>query len=119
MQHERLAPYWRLRRLAPTMSQTTRHISNAQASVPTYELHSLGWKAEPRLASVKAVEPTRLLRLDEAHFRQVLDAQPEVSAAIIRVITRYLRSQLKYAQTVSAQLRALESFGFLSPSIGA
>ena len=42
----------------------------------------------------------------------------EVSAAIIRVITRYLRSQLKYAQTVSAQLRALESFGFLSPSAG-
>jgi hypothetical protein len=73
---------------------------------------------EPRLASVKAVEPTRLLRLDEAHFRQVLDSQPEVSAAIIRVVTRYLRSQLKYAQTVSAQLRALESFGFLSPSAG-
>lgn len=74
---------------------------------------------EPRLASVKAVEPTRVLRLDEAHFRQVLDSQPEVSAAIIRVVTRYLRSQLKYAQSVSAQLRALESFGFLSPSVGA
>jgi len=73
---------------------------------------------EPRLASVKAAESTRLLRLDEAHFREVLDEQPEVSAAIIRVITRYLRSQLKYAQTVSAQLRALESFGFLSPSAG-
>jgi HEAT repeat protein len=74
---------------------------------------------EPRLASVKAVEPTRVLRLDEAHFRQVLDSQPEVSAAIIRVVTRYLRSQLKYAQSVSAQLRALESFGFLSPAAGA
>ena len=74
---------------------------------------------EPRLATVKAAESTRLLRLDEAHFREVLDSQPEVSSAIIRVVTRYLRSQLKYAQTVGAQLRALESFGFLNPSAGA
>jgi hypothetical protein len=66
----------------------------------------------PRLATIKAVEPTSLLRLDAANFREVLDARPEVSAAIIRVITRYLKSQLQYARQASAKLRALESFGF-------
>jgi hypothetical protein len=66
----------------------------------------------PRLATIKAVEPTSLLRLDAANFREVLDARPEVSAAIIRVITRYLKSQLQYARQASAKLRAVESFGF-------
>ncbi len=74
---------------------------------------------EPRLATVKAAELTRLLRLDEAHFREVLTAQPEVSAAIIRVITRYLRGQLQYARAASAKLQALESFGFLGASADA
>jgi AAA family ATP:ADP antiporter len=72
---------------------------------------------EPRLATVKAAEATRLLRLEQAHFREVLDSQPEVSAAILRVVTRYLRSQLQYARDASAKLRALESFGFLDPSV--
>ena len=71
---------------------------------------------EPRLATVKAAESTGLLRLDDGHFREILAEQPEVSSAIIRVITRYLRSQLQYARDVSAKLRALESFGFLTPS---
>ncbi len=74
---------------------------------------------EPRLATVKAAESTRLLRLDEAHFREVLTTQPEVSAAIIRVITRYLRAQLQYARAASAKLQALESFGFLGASADA
>ena len=72
---------------------------------------------EPRLATVKAAEPTRLLRLEQAHFREVLDSQPEVSAAILRVVTRYLRGQLQYARDVDAKLRALESFGFIDPSV--
>ncbi|MFN2119478.1 MAG: HEAT repeat domain-containing protein [Anaerolineales bacterium] len=72
---------------------------------------------EPRLATVKAAEATRLLRLEQAHFREVLDSQPEVSAAILRVVTRYLRGQLQYARDVNAKLRALESFGFLDPSM--
>jgi AAA family ATP:ADP antiporter len=69
---------------------------------------------EPRLATVKPTESTHLLRLDEAHFREVLAVRPEVSTAIIRVITRYLRTQLQYAREVNAKLRSLESFGFLS-----
>ena len=68
---------------------------------------------EPRLATVKATESTRLLRLDQAHFHEVLAVRPEVSAAIIRVVTRYLRSQLKYAREANEKLRSLESFGVL------
>lgn len=69
---------------------------------------------EPRLATVKTTESTRLLRLDESHFHEVLAVRPEVSAAIIRVITRYLRSQLQYAREVNDKLRSLESFSPLS-----
>jgi hypothetical protein len=69
---------------------------------------------EPRLATVKAAEPTNLLRLDAPNFREILEAQPEVSAAIIQVITKYLRSQLQYAREASAKLRALGAFSPVS-----
>jgi AAA family ATP:ADP antiporter len=69
---------------------------------------------EPRLATVKTTESTRVLRLDQTHFHEVLGVRPEVSSAIIRVVTRYLRSQLKYAREVNEKLRSLESFGALS-----
>lgn len=64
---------------------------------------------EPRLGTVRAAEPTNLLRLDAPSFREVLDSQPEVSAAILRVVTRYLRGQLQYAREASERIRALES----------
>jgi CRP-like cAMP-binding protein len=67
---------------------------------------------EPRLATVEAAEPTTFLRLDAASFREVLESQPEVSTAIIQVITRYLRSQLEYAREASTRLKSSES---LSP----
>jgi hypothetical protein len=71
---------------------------------------------EPRLATVKAVEPCNLLRLDAPSFREILESQPEVSAAIIRVITKYLRSQLQVAREATARLRTLESLGSLEPT---
>jgi hypothetical protein len=64
---------------------------------------------EPRLGTVKAAVQTHLLRLDSPSFREVLDSQPEVSSAILRVVTKYLRGQLQYAREASARLRALES----------
>ena len=64
---------------------------------------------EPRLATVRAAEPTQLLRLDSPSFREILDSQPEVSSAILRVVTKYLRSQLQYAREASARIRSLES----------
>ncbi len=70
---------------------------------------------EPRLGTVKAAEPTQLLRLDSASFREVLDSQPEVSSAILRVVTKYLRSQLQYPREASARIRALESLTPMPP----
>lgn len=74
---------------------------------------------EPRLATVKAEEPTNLLRLDAPHFREVLSSQPEVSTAIVRVITKYLRTQLQYAREANARLRALESLTPQAQSVAA
>jgi MFS family permease len=48
----------------------------------------------PRSATVVAVEPAHLLRLDESHFRIVMAERPEVAAAIIPVLTGYIRSLL-------------------------
>ncbi|HET6846352.1 MAG TPA: cyclic nucleotide-binding domain-containing protein, partial [Anaerolineales bacterium] len=64
---------------------------------------------EPRLGTVRAAEPTHLLRLGASGFNEVLDSQPEVSSAILRVVTKYLRTQLQYAREASARIRALES----------
>lgn len=47
-----------------------------------------------RSASVQAVEPANLLRLDEANFRLVLAERPEVATAVIHVLTSYIRSLL-------------------------
>lgn len=47
---------------------------------------------EPRMASVTAVEATRLLRLDQAAFYQLVYERPEVSIGIIHVLTARLRS---------------------------
>lgn len=64
---------------------------------------------EPRLATVRASEPAQLLRLDESHFRVILAERPEVSSAIIRVITRYLRSLLRGAGDVDPNLSSSQS----------
>lgn len=48
-----------------------------------------------RVASVTAVEPTVLLRLDEAPFQALMDARPEISFAIITVLCQYLRARMR------------------------
>ena len=47
---------------------------------------------EPRMASVTALEPSRLFRLDQAAFYQLVAERPEVSIGIIHVLTGRLRS---------------------------
>jgi ATP:ADP antiporter, AAA family len=54
----------------------------------------------PRSATVKAMEPTHLLMLDESHFHAILAERPEVSTAIIRVLTGYLRTHLRNAEEI-------------------
>lgn len=48
----------------------------------------------PRLASVTALESTRLLYMDHGPFRQLLAARPEVATGIITVLTRRLRDRV-------------------------
>lgn len=46
---------------------------------------------EPRMASVTAIEPTRLFRLDQSAFYQLISERPEVSIGILRVLSSRLR----------------------------
>jgi CRP-like cAMP-binding protein len=47
--------------------------------------------SEPRVASVTAVEPTHLLRLDQGPFYELITDRPEVAIGLIRVLSRRLR----------------------------
>ena len=51
--------------------------------------------AEPRVASVTAVEPTHLLRLDQAPFYELIVDRPEVAIGLIRVLTGRLRARVR------------------------
>jgi CRP/FNR family cyclic AMP-dependent transcriptional regulator len=48
--------------------------------------------AEPRTASVTAVEPTHLFRLDQADFYALISEQPEILPAINRTLCRMIRN---------------------------
>lgn len=50
---------------------------------------------EPRLASVTAVEETRLLRLAEQPFQELLQEQSEIARSIIKTLTRRLRARVQ------------------------
>lgn len=62
---------------------------------------------EPRSASVTTVEPTQLLRLDQAPFYELLDDRPEIGAGLIRVLSQHLRARVRDVASLSAQLRQL------------
>jgi CRP-like cAMP-binding protein len=48
----------------------------------------------PRLASVTALAETRLLRLDQAPFYEIVEARPEVARGMIRVLAHHLRNRI-------------------------
>jgi len=48
-----------------------------------------------RVASVTAVEPTELLRLDEAPFQALMAMEPKIGFAIINILCQYVRSRLR------------------------
>lgn len=48
---------------------------------------------EPRSASVTALQETRLLRLAEQPFQELLDERSEIARSIIKVLTRRLRAR--------------------------
>jgi len=46
----------------------------------------------PRAATVTALTPCVLFRIDQAPFREVMEEQPEVVTALLPMLTRMLRS---------------------------
>jgi CRP-like cAMP-binding protein len=64
---------------------------------------------EPRLASVTAVESTRLFRLDQASFYELMAERPEVATGIIRVLTGHLRNRVRDIARLNERIQELES----------
>jgi HEAT repeat protein len=62
---------------------------------------------EPRVASVTAVEPTQLLRLEQGPFYELIADRPEVAIGLIRVLSRRLRAIVRDVAQPSAKLAAL------------
>jgi CRP-like cAMP-binding protein len=63
---------------------------------------------EPRLASVTAAGVTRLFRLDQAPFFELMEERPEVATGIIRVLTSRLRDRVKDIGQLNARIKELE-----------
>lgn len=57
---------------------------------------------EPRVASITAVEPTRLLRLDRTSLYELMDKHSDVAHGIIRVLCRHLRERIADIDTLKA-----------------
>jgi CRP-like cAMP-binding protein len=62
---------------------------------------------EARAASVSAVEPTRLLRLDQSLFYELLAERPEIAIGLIRVLSGHLRARIRDVSDLSAQVEQL------------
>jgi CRP-like cAMP-binding protein len=63
---------------------------------------------EPRLASVTAIEPTRLFRLDQAPFYELMEERPEIATGILRVLTKHLRNRVYDIAQLNARIKELE-----------
>lgn len=63
---------------------------------------------EPRLASVTAVEPTRLFRLDQAAFYELIADRPEIATGIIRMLTGHLRNRVRDISQLNERIKELE-----------
>ena len=63
---------------------------------------------EPRLASVTAVEDTRLFRLDQGAFYELMDDRIEVARGIIHVLSQHLRARVRDLNDLRTRLETLE-----------
>jgi ATP/ADP translocase/HEAT repeat protein len=62
---------------------------------------------EPRVASVTALADTRLLRLDQEPFYELMEEHNQVARGVIRMLTRHLRARVRDLAEARAQLAAL------------
>jgi hypothetical protein len=60
---------------------------------------------EPRSASVRALEPTQVLKLDRNSFRELITERPEISFAIFKILS----DRLKQKNLESEQASALDT----------
>ncbi|MBX3081107.1 MAG: MFS transporter [Anaerolineae bacterium] len=66
---------------------------------------------EPRIASVTAVEDTRLFRLDQDAFYELMEDYGEMARGIIRVLTGYLRARVRDISDLHKRLELAEQNG--------
>ncbi|MCB8946102.1 MAG: cyclic nucleotide-binding domain-containing protein [Ardenticatenaceae bacterium] len=59
---------------------------------------------EPRLAAVTAVATTRLLRLDQTPFYQLLEEHAEIATPIIHILSTHLRNRMQDLAELKASL---------------
>ena len=64
---------------------------------------------EPRSATVTAMEATRLFRLDQIQFYDLLEERPEIASGIIRILTKRLRNRVGDIDQLNARLKELEN----------
>ncbi len=55
---------------------------------------------EPRSASVRAVEPTTVLKVDRESFRELINERPQISFAIFKILSQRLRSKNMEAENL-------------------
>jgi ATP:ADP antiporter, AAA family len=67
--------------------------------------------SEPRVASVTAIEPTRLLRLAQEPFFELISDRPEVAVGLIHVLTGHLRARVRDVTQLSAEVKELRAAG--------
>jgi CRP-like cAMP-binding protein len=64
---------------------------------------------EPRLASVTALEETKLLRLDQQPFFELMEDRVEVAYGVIHVLSGRLRHLVRDVTEFSTRIQALET----------
>jgi CRP-like cAMP-binding protein len=62
----------------------------------------------PRVASVTAVKDTRLFRLHQEPFYELMEDRIEIARGIIHVLSQHLRARLRDLNDLRARLEALE-----------
>lgn len=65
--------------------------------------------AEARSASITAVEPSLLLKLDQIHFYELMAEYHDISRGIIQVLSRHLRSRIQDLNQAKQRIHELES----------
>ena len=53
-----------------------------------------------RSASVRAVEPTTVLKVDRESFRELINERPQISFAIFKILSQRLRSKNMEAENL-------------------